>query len=146
MLRDQKVKTKIQISWEQKELLRWSKKHFSSFFKGFQLPKLFQTWECAFKMILNALRVQVHDNLFHAKYIIIQNKNRHNKQCKYRLITFIMHSKRNSSSCLKNVSIRNPSSYVFVSLLLTAQTLQNHRAVVLLKHQNKFSLQKKYLK
>ena len=27
----QKVKTKTQISWEQKELLRWNKKHFSSF-------------------------------------------------------------------------------------------------------------------
>ena len=34
-LQDQKVKTKIEISWEQKELLRWNKKYFSSFLKGY---------------------------------------------------------------------------------------------------------------
>ena len=34
-LRDQKVKTKILISWEQKKLLRLNKKHFSSFLKDF---------------------------------------------------------------------------------------------------------------
>ena len=28
------------ISWERKEFLRWNKKHFSSFLKGFQLPKI----------------------------------------------------------------------------------------------------------
>ena len=39
-LHDQKFKTKIQISWEQKELLRWNKKYFSSFLKGFRMPKL----------------------------------------------------------------------------------------------------------
>ena len=33
-LHDQKGKTKILISWEQKELLRWNKKHFSLFFEG----------------------------------------------------------------------------------------------------------------
>ena len=36
----QKVKTKIKISWEQNKPLRWNKKHFSSFLKGLQLPKL----------------------------------------------------------------------------------------------------------
>ena len=30
----------ISISWERKELLRWNKKHFSSFLKGFYLPKI----------------------------------------------------------------------------------------------------------
>ena len=30
---------KLKISWEQKELLRWNKKHFSSFLKGFQWSK-----------------------------------------------------------------------------------------------------------
>ena len=38
-LHDQKVKTKIYISWEQRKLLRWNKKHFSSFLKGFNLSK-----------------------------------------------------------------------------------------------------------
>ena len=33
---DQKVKTKIEIYWEWKELLWWNKKHFSSF-KGFSV-------------------------------------------------------------------------------------------------------------
>ena len=35
----QKLKTKTEISWEWNELLRWNKKHFSSFSKGFQLSK-----------------------------------------------------------------------------------------------------------
>ena len=34
-LHDQKVKTKTEISWEQKELSRWNDKHFSSFLKDF---------------------------------------------------------------------------------------------------------------
>ena len=34
-LHGQKIKTKSWISWERKELLRWNKKHFSSFLKGF---------------------------------------------------------------------------------------------------------------
>ena len=36
---DQKVQTKIYISWEQKELLRWNEKHFSSFVKDFRWIK-----------------------------------------------------------------------------------------------------------
>ena len=39
-LHGQKVKTKFWISWERKEVLRWNKKHFSSFLKAFQLPKI----------------------------------------------------------------------------------------------------------
>ena len=39
-LHDQKVKTKIEMSWKWKELLRWNGKHFSSIFKGFQLIKI----------------------------------------------------------------------------------------------------------
>ena len=35
-----KIKAKTFIPWEQKELLNWNKKHFSSFLKGFQFPKL----------------------------------------------------------------------------------------------------------
>ena len=38
-LHDQKVKTKIYITWEQKENLRWNKKHFSSFLKSFHWKK-----------------------------------------------------------------------------------------------------------
>ena len=38
-LHDQKVVTKSKISWERKELLRWNKKHFSSFLKGFESSK-----------------------------------------------------------------------------------------------------------
>ena len=34
-LHDQKANTKIEISWEQKKFLRWNKKHFLSFLKGF---------------------------------------------------------------------------------------------------------------
>ena len=39
-LHDQKVMTKILISWEWKELLKWDKKHFLSILKGFQLLKI----------------------------------------------------------------------------------------------------------
>ena len=46
-LHEQKDMKKNWISWERKELLRWNKKHFSSFLKGFQLSKLSQTLECA---------------------------------------------------------------------------------------------------
>ena len=35
LLHDQNVKTKTWISWEQKDLLRWNKMHFSSFLKDF---------------------------------------------------------------------------------------------------------------
>ena len=28
------------LSWEREELLRWNKKHFSSFLKDFHLPKI----------------------------------------------------------------------------------------------------------
>ena len=38
-LHDQNVETKIQISREWKELLRWNKKHFSSFLKSFNWSK-----------------------------------------------------------------------------------------------------------
>ena len=38
LLHDQKVKTKLLISWEWKKLSRWNEKRFSSFWKGFQLP------------------------------------------------------------------------------------------------------------
>ena len=34
-LHDQNVKTKVLISWELKEFLRWKKKHFSAILKGF---------------------------------------------------------------------------------------------------------------
>ena len=37
---DQKGKTKIQIFWERRELLRWNKKKFSLFLKGFHLSKI----------------------------------------------------------------------------------------------------------
>ena len=47
-LHDQKVKTKVWISWEHKEFLRWNKKHFSSFLKSLSCQKLSQTWDCAF--------------------------------------------------------------------------------------------------
>ena len=40
ILHAQKLKTKISISWERKELLRWNKKHFSSFLNSFQLLKI----------------------------------------------------------------------------------------------------------
>ena len=38
-LYDQKVVTKVSISWERKGLLRWNKKHFSSLLNDFQLRK-----------------------------------------------------------------------------------------------------------
>ena len=40
-LHDHKVKTKLWISWVQKELLRWNKKHFSSLLKGFHWKYFF---------------------------------------------------------------------------------------------------------
>ena len=43
---------KIKYFWEQEGLLRWTKKHFSSFLKDVQLPeKLPQALECGFKEI-----------------------------------------------------------------------------------------------
>ena len=36
----QKVMGKTLISWEQQNLLRWNKKHDSSFLKGFQIIKI----------------------------------------------------------------------------------------------------------
>ena len=39
-VRNQTFKTKMKISQEQKELLTWNKKHFSSFLKGFQLLEI----------------------------------------------------------------------------------------------------------
>ena len=39
-LHDQKLKTKVLITSERKKLLEWFKKHFSSFLKEFQLPKI----------------------------------------------------------------------------------------------------------
>ena len=47
-LHDQKMKTKILISWKPKVILRWNKKHFSSILNKFYCQKLSQTWECAF--------------------------------------------------------------------------------------------------
>ena len=38
-LHGQKVKTKIEMSREQKELLRWNKNHFSNLLKGFHWRK-----------------------------------------------------------------------------------------------------------
>ena len=38
-LHDQNVVTKTKISWERKQLLRWNKKYFSSFLKGFESSK-----------------------------------------------------------------------------------------------------------
>ena len=38
-LQDQNVKTRIQMSWERKKLLRWDKNHFSSSLKGFYWSK-----------------------------------------------------------------------------------------------------------
>ena len=38
-LHDQNVETKIQVSLEEKLLLRWNKNHFSLFLKGFHLRK-----------------------------------------------------------------------------------------------------------
>ena len=57
VLYDKKAKTKITIHWEQKELLKWNKKHFSSFFRAFSCPKLSQTWECTFKSLENLFRL-----------------------------------------------------------------------------------------
>ena len=36
----QNFKTKIDLSLEKKEILRWNKRHFSVFLKGFQLSKI----------------------------------------------------------------------------------------------------------
>ena len=55
-LHDQKVKTKIYVSWERRKLLRWNKKYFSLFLKGFNLSKknnfFFGNWEFVFKDFL----------------------------------------------------------------------------------------------
>ena len=56
---DKKVKTKTWWSWEQKELLRWKSKYFSSFLKGFSCQKLSQTSGCAFKSTYTKLEPKV---------------------------------------------------------------------------------------
>ena len=35
-----KSEDKLYVSWEREELLRWNKKHFSSFWNSFQMPKI----------------------------------------------------------------------------------------------------------
>ena len=45
-LHDQKVMIKISIPWERKELLRWNKKHSSSYVKVFQWSKELNFLEC----------------------------------------------------------------------------------------------------
>ena len=45
-LHDQKVMSKI--PWEWKELLRWNKKHLSSFLKDFQLLKIVSDFRVQF--------------------------------------------------------------------------------------------------
>ena len=56
-LNDQRVMTKTWISWERKELLRWNRKHFSSFFHHFSRAfnqanntNFFAGWESDFNM------------------------------------------------------------------------------------------------
>ena len=44
---DKKVKTKMWISWEQKELLRWNKKTFFIIFKGLSVAKNYLRRESA---------------------------------------------------------------------------------------------------
>ena len=52
MTKKSRQKCEIWISWEKKRAFKMKWKHFSSFFKGFQLQKCkksSQTWVCAFK-------------------------------------------------------------------------------------------------
>ena len=52
-LHNQKIRTKMQMPQERKELLTWNKKHFSSFLKGSHWSKhnnLFRRWEYNFKL------------------------------------------------------------------------------------------------
>ena len=53
-LHDQKVIIKIWISWEQKELLIWNKKHFLSFSRAFNeenIANFFGRWDSDFKIV-----------------------------------------------------------------------------------------------
>ena len=53
-LDDQKVVTKTWIYWERKKLLRWNKKNFLSFLKGFQSSSwhnFFGRWESDFNLV-----------------------------------------------------------------------------------------------
>ena len=52
-LHNQNVMTKTQVSWEQRELLRWNKKHFGSFLKGFQLSKIVSDLRLPFENCIN---------------------------------------------------------------------------------------------
>ena len=48
---DQKVMTKTEISRERKKLLRWNKKFYSSFLKGFQMKQITQVfWDVRFRL------------------------------------------------------------------------------------------------
>ena len=54
-LHDQKVKTKILIFWEGKELSRWNKNQFSSFLKGFQWSKIVSDFWVRFSLLINEI-------------------------------------------------------------------------------------------
>ena len=64
-LHGQKVKRKIQISWEQRELLRWNKKHFLSLLKVFQLSKIVSDLQ---SVPLNHQVIQITKNIKKTSY------------------------------------------------------------------------------
>ena len=66
---DQIIKKKTQISWERKELLSWNKKHFSSFLKGYQLPKTVRPESAPFTLS----KIEISAQMFlmnYAKFLI----------------------------------------------------------------------------
>ena len=85
-LHDQKVVTKTKTSWEQK-LLRWNKKHFSSFLEGHS-PKLteFRTiwyWLCNKKLDFRQKRI-----FYRAKLFVLKDKSFRELHLRYSLLIF----------------------------------------------------------
>ena len=89
---DQKIKTKTSISWEQKELLSWNKKQFSSFLKGFQLPKIFADLECAFNDTLKENLIQDSVKLLAASDLFDMFRSNH-RRCSVKKV--LMESSQN---------------------------------------------------
>ena len=69
-LHNQKVKTKMQITQKQKQLLLWNKKYFSpiSFIRIFSCQKLSQTQELPFNVLLQSKYFNVTNTLPNARF------------------------------------------------------------------------------
>ena len=103
-LHDQKFRTKIKISQERKELLRWNKKNFSSFLKEFQLLEMSQTWDCAFNW--NRISCNLHPLVFTLDKISLWKPLRY-KTITFEIVELWLLSDIKIKHCVTSVQIRS---------------------------------------